>query len=508
MAGRFENSIRNIAVSFVNYLAWIILPFLLRTVIIYALGEEYLGLNGLFSSILQVFNIADIGLSSAIQASMYQPIAQKDYKKISALLYFYRKVYGVIGLVILLISIGCLPFLPSLIQGSYPENVNIYMLFLLYALNTVLGYLLFSEAPILINAHQRTDITANIALIAKLVTCVMEIIALLVWRSIVLYVLCNVLCTVSQNIMNYIIFRKRYPQYRPKGKLDVKTKQFLYQNTGALLMQKVGNTLSTTFDTIVISYVIGLSAVAVFGNYQYISGSVSQLIALVFTAIIACIGNSVTTETVQKNAEDFQDISFWSFWLVGWCAICIVCLIQNFEWIWTSGTMMLDEFSMLMIAVCFYFTNIRKPVCTYKDALGLWYADKYKSLVGGIFNLSLNLILVRMLGISGVLISTILSYVLIEIPWETKVLFRKYFHKSSATYYLDCGYMMLSTVVAGAVTYACCSFFGNKVLHFFLRIMICTVVPNIILLLMNFWRSQFKSATRILLRVLEIVRRK
>lgn len=507
MANRFENATRNLLMGVVNYMAWIILPFLLRTVIIYVLGEQYLGLNGLFSSILQVFNIADIGLSSAIQASMYQPIAEKDHQKISALIRFYRNVYSVVGIVILIISVCCLPFLPNLIQGTYPEDVNIYVLFMLYALNAALGYLLFSYSPILINAHQRGDITASVALVSKLLSCVLELVVLLVWRSIVLYVLCNVICTVTQNILNYIISRKRYPQYRCVGQIDRETKRSLYRNTGALLLQKVGNTLSTSFDTIVISSVIGLSSVAIFGNYQYISASVSQLINLVFSAIIASVGNSIVTETLQKNREDFRDISFWSYWLVGWCTICIICLMQNFEWIWTSGTMMLDDATMLMIALCFYFTNIRRPVCTYKDALGIWYTDKFKPLIGGIFNLTMNLILVRIWGISGVVISTILSYVLIEIPWENRVLFKQYFQEKTSGYYLDCGYMMLSTAVAGAMTYVCCRFSGYGVGHMLARMAICVVVPNVIMLLLNFWRNQFRSAWRIAQRILQIFRR-
>lgn len=505
---RSKNSIRNLLVGIINYMAWTILPFFLRTVIIYVLGEQYLGLNGLFSSVLQVFNIADIGLSHAIQASMYQPIVEKDHKKISALLRFYRNVYIVVGCVILAISACCIPFLPNLIQGSYPEDVNIYVLFMLYALNTSLGYILFSYAPILINAHQRMDITSAIALVAKVMGCVLELIVLLVWRSIVLYVLCNVMVTVIQNILNYIVARIRYPQYRCEGKIDRETERTLYRNTSALLLHKIGNMLSTSFDTIVISSVIGLSAVATFGNYQYISGAVSQLINLVFAAIIACVGNSIVTETVQKNWDDFRDISFWTYWLTGWCAICFICLMQNFEWIWTSGTMMLDDFSVIMIAVCFYFTNIRRPVQTYKDALGMWTADKFKPLVGGTFNLTLNLILVRILGISGVVISTSLSYVLIEIPWETRILFKKYFNKKTDKHFWECGYMMLSTVVAGLITYLCCDFRGNGMGHLMLRTVVCVIVPNVMMLLLNIWRSQFRTAWRIPRQFLRMIFRK
>ena len=503
MSNRTNHSIKNFIVGTINRIAWIVIPFVFRTIIIYVLGQEYLGINNLFSSILQVLNVADIGLGNAIQASIYKPIAEEEYDKVSALLKLYRNIYRVIGGAILVASIVILPFLPNLIKGNCPEDVNIYVLFLLYAVNTSLSYLLFAYASILINASQRMDLTGSVALISKLVTSVLQVVALIYFKDIVLYVACNVLCTALQNILNYIIVRKKFSQYTCAGKVDRETKSLLYKNTMALIIQKVGTTLSTSFDTIVISAFIGLSAVGIYGNYQYISQAVGSFLDLAFAAIIASVGNSIVKESLKKNKRDFNDLSFVNSWVVGWCTICLACLLQNFEAIWTSGTMMESDTTVLAIAVCFYVTYIRKIVLTYKDALGLWYADKWKPLVGGGFNLVCNIIFVRLFGVVGVVLSTILSYLLIEIPWENKIFFQFYLKDGPKGYYKDYAYMLLSTILAGGVTYFLCSFDGYGLKAFALRLMICAIVPNVIIVLLNCNRTPYRLVRERLSRIIE-----
>ncbi len=497
MSNRAEKSVRNIAVGAINRIVWIVFPFIFRTIIIYVLGKEYLGLNNLFSSILEVLNVADIGLGNAIQASIYKPIAEKDYDKVSALLKLYRNVYRIIGISIIVISIGLLPFLKYFINGSYPNDVNIYVLFLLYAINSALSYTFFAYSSILINANQRMDLTSGVALISKVLTSVLQLAALLIFKDITLYVLCNVLCTAMQNILNYFVTKKYFSQYTCSGKVDKEEKTKLFKNVVALIMQRIGNTLSLSFDTIVISSFLGLSDVAIYSNYNYVTNSVGTFLDLIFSAIIASIGNSIVEETLEKNKNDFDEFSFLNFWLVGWCTICVACMIQNFEWIWTSGTIMSTNLVAILIAFKFYVTYIRKIVNTYKDALGLWYIDKFRPLLGGIFNLIFNIFLVKLIGISGVIISTILSYVLIEIPWENKTLFKYYFNKDIKQYYLNYIYVAVCTVLAGVVTYSICKPFGYKFLDLCIRLVICIIVPNLIFYLLNFKRNEFKAVIRL-----------
>lgn len=497
MSSRAEKSVRNIAVGFINRVVWIGFPFIFRTIIIYVLGKEYLGLNNLFSSILEVLNVADIGLGNAIQASIYKPIANKEYDKVSALLKLYRNIYRIIGISIIVISLGLLPFLKYFINGSYPSNVNIYILFMLYAINSALSYTFFAYSSILINANQRMDLTSSVALVSKIITSVLQLISLLYFKDITLYVLCNVLCTAMQNVLNYLVIKKYFSQYSCTGQVDKEEKGKLFKDVVGLIMQKVGNTLSLSFDTIVISSFLGLADVAIYSNYNFVTSSVGAFLDLVFSSIIASIGNSIVEESTEKNEKDFDDFSFLNFWLVGWCTICISCMIQNFEWIWTSGTIMSTNLVAILIAFKFYTTYIRKIVNTYKDALGLWYIDKFRPLIGGIFNLIFNIILVKLIGISGVIISTILSYVIIEIPWENHTLFKHYFKSNVKQYYINYIYIALCTILAGVITYLICRPFGYEFADMCIRLVICIIIPNLLFVLLNYKRPQFQAVIRL-----------
>ena len=109
------------------------------------LGAEYLGLNSLFTSILQVLSISELGIGSAIVFSMYKPIAEDDKDTLCALLNIYRKIYYCIGTIILILGLLALPYLPHLISGSHPENINIYILYLIFLFNTVVSYYLLKD---------------------------------------------------------------------------------------------------------------------------------------------------------------------------------------------------------------------------------------------------------------------------------------------------------------------------------------------------------------------------
>ena len=123
---RTKNATRNIIWGIIEKIVTILMPFICRTVFIKVLGAEYLGLNSLFSSILQVLSISELGIGTAIVFSMYKPIAEDDKDSLCALLNVYKKVYQIIGTVILVVGLAILPVLPKLISGSYPHEVNIY----------------------------------------------------------------------------------------------------------------------------------------------------------------------------------------------------------------------------------------------------------------------------------------------------------------------------------------------------------------------------------------------
>ena len=504
---RTQNSVRNLKYGIINRIVSIVFPFFVRTIFIRYLGEEYLGLNSLFSSILQVLNLADLGFSSAIVASMYKPIANGDVAKVSALMKLYRNLYKIIGTVLLSIGLILTPFIDIFISGNPPEDINIYLLWLLYLSHTVISYLFFAYKVSLINAHQRNDITEKIGALCRIAISLLQIVVVVIFKNIYLYVFLNVVNSIIYNLWCSIECNKRFPQYQCKGELDIETKNNIKKNVGALAIQKIGNTVSVSLDSIVISAFLGLSAVAIYGNYYYIVSAVATFVNLIYSSVTASIGNSIVTETAEKNYNDLKKFFFLNTWIVGWCCICFMCLFQDFMTAWMGESLLLSISTVLCLVLRFYFDQIRKVVLTYKDAAGMWWADKWRPLAGCMVNLSLNIILVKTIGIAGVMVSTVISYAFIEMPWETHVLFKKYFKLSEREYYIEMLNITVKMFVVGVFTYCLCTFISlNPIVSFAVKLILCIIVPNFLFVLLNIKNRDFKSSMQFLLNIIKRIK--
>lgn len=492
---RTHNSLRNIGFGIINRIISIVFPFIVRTIFIKVLGEEYLGLNSLFSSILQVLNLADLGFASAIVASMYRPIAEKNVEKVSALMALYRKLYKFIGLGILAVGVIITPFVGCLINGAPPQSVNIYVLWILYLANTVVSYLFYAYKVSLINAHQRNDITEKIGAACRVAFSVLQIVVVVAFKNIYLYVFLTVLNSIAYNLWCARECNKRYPQYVCSGELDKETKKQISKNVGALALQKIGNTVSVSLDSIVISAFLGLRTVAIYGNYYYIVSAVATFVNLIYGAITASIGNSIVTESREKNWQDLKKFFFLNTWLIGWCSICFICLFQDFMTIWMGKELLFGIGTVLCLVLRFYFEQIRKVILTYKDAAGMWWADKWRPIVGCIVNLILNIVMVKTIGVVGVMLSTVISYAFVEIPWETHALFKNYFGNNEKRYYIQLLTSTFCIFISGTATYFLCSIINcSPIISLIIKGVLCVIIPNLIFALLNIRNSDFAKS--------------
>lgn len=506
---RTQNSLRNIMFGAINRVVSIIFPFIVRTIFIRFLGEEYLGLNSLYSSILQVLNLADLGFASAIVASMYKPIADGDTDKVCALMNLFRKLYKIIGTIILVIGLILTPFIDKLISGEAPSNINLYLLWILYLFNTAISYLFYAYKVSLINANQRSDVTEKIGAACRIIISILQIVVVAVLRSLYLYVLFTIINTVIYNLWCSVECDKRYPQYKCRGELDKNTKLVITKNVAALAIQKIGNTVSVSLDSIIISAFLGLTTVAIYGNYYYIISAVATFINLIYSAITASIGNSIAIEAPEKNMSDLKKFFFLNTWLIGWCCVCFICLFQDFMIIWMGGDLLFGMSIVITLVMRFYFEQIRKVVLTYKDAAGMWWADKWRPLVGCIINLTFNIILVKAIGVAGVMFSTVISYAFVEMPWETHVLFKNYFKKSEKSYYKEMLFTTFKMIIAGTLTYYICTLITvNYILAIVVKLIICIIFTNVTFILLNIKNKDFKSGVELLIRIIKGMRKK
>ena len=327
---RIGNARKGIAFGIINNILVVILPFISRTIIIYTLGNEYLGLGGLFTSIINVINISELGFGAAVSYILYKPIAENDEQKVCAILKFTRKCFFVIGMVVLAIGLAIMPFLRSLISGDIPSGINIYVLYIIYLVNVVSSYVMFSYKRILFSANQRYDIETKIASFSVIVQYVIQIVVLLLLKNYYVYVLVIPAATIINNLTCQIITKRLYPNFICKGDISKEEISVLKQKVSGSFFSKLGDTIYLSVDNIVISAVFGLLILGKYGNYYYIITSLVALFAIVHNTLRPIIGNCIVTEEKSVNFKRFLSLNNIYIWLTAFCTCCLICLYQNF----------------------------------------------------------------------------------------------------------------------------------------------------------------------------------
>lgn len=493
---RTKNATRNIVFGVILKIYQILVPFLMRTAMIYLMGVQYLGLSSLFSSILQVLNLAELGVGSAMVYSMYKPIAEDDESTICALMKLYRTYYRVIGLVIAIAGCALTPFISYLIKSDVPTGINIYVLYLLNLGATVLSYWLFAYKNSILQAHQRTDVVSKVKLITSTVQYGFQIAVLWISHNYYLYVIVALATQAFTNITTAVCANKLYPQFKPKGSVDKVQVQRINQRIRDLFTSKIGSIIYDSADTIVISAFLGLTLLAVYQNYFYILNSISGLLTVVFAACTAGIGNSIVVESKEKNYQDLKKFTFIITWIAGFCSVCLLCIYQPFMELWVGKDLMLSLSAVVCFVVYFFVRQFNALFNLYKDASGMWHEDRLRPLTAALTNLALNLILVQFIGIYGILLSTVLAILCVGMPWLLHNLFTIIFERKHMWPYIArlvkyCFVVLFSCVI----TYFICSRISiGLVPTILIRGVICIIVPNAIYFLVFRKTEEYNQA--------------
>lgn len=502
---RVTNSKRNIRWGLIGRIVTTMLPFALRTVIQMTIGEEYLGLSGLFTSMLSMLNLAELGLGSAMVYYMYKPFAEDKKEELGALLNLYKWLYRGIGAFIFIVGMCISPFIGVFVKGSYPLDINLTILYFLYLLDTVLSYSLFSYRQSLLLVHQRNDLSYKIELSIYISLYTVQILLLFLFKNYYVLIIVKPIFTVINNILILIITQKVFPEYKSKGKVSKKKINDIVKKVRALAGHKIGTTVIASADNIVISAFLGLAMVAKYGNYYTVMYAVISVMGMIISSLMPGIGNGLVLNSKEDNYKLFNNINFLIMWLVSWCSICFLCLYQPFMTVWMGKKMLLPFDSVILMVLYYYSWQCRVGVNLFKDAAGLWREDFWKPYVSAAVNIIVNIYLVKRIGLNGVLISTIIAMVFINIPWETRVLMNHVFKKKAREYYIKQLWFFITTCIAGAFTYFICGLFTlDGFLDFVVKSIVCIVIPNVIIAIFGLKTEEFKYAKRMILNIVGI----
>lgn len=433
---RTDNSIKNMATSSFGELLSILLKFVTRSVFISALGTQYLGISGLFTNILSMLALTELGIGSAITFNLYKPIAMKDEKKLSSLMWFYKGTYRVIGLTVALLGFAILPFLPYIIKDDL-GLININLIFLIYLMQSVSSYLFFAYKGALIKAHQKEYTITVLGYYFSIGTSVVQIVLLQVFQNFTLYVFTVVMSTILRNLVVAYKANRMYPYIRkkPEEKLDRSEGVKIFKDSLAIMIYRVNAVVLNATDNIVLSKFIGLSIVGVYSNYLLIFTTIKLFLAKFYQGITASLGNLHASENPEREYAIFKVLNFFTIYIHGIAATGTFVVANAFMTAWIGEEFTLSQLFVLLLSMEIYISGLQKNLATFRTTMGLFQQAKYRPIFSIIINLVLSIYLVQHIGIYGVLIGTIVANMTTVMWFDPLVIYKHGFHRSVLPYY-------------------------------------------------------------------------
>lgn len=500
------NSSRNVVFGFILKIYQLLMPFIIRTIIIYVLGIEYAGLTSLFTSILSVLSIAELGVGTIMVYYMYKPIEENDTYRICALMKLYKIYYRVIGAVVLIIGMLISPFIPKLIKGDVPADINIYILYYLNLGATVLSYWLFAYKNSLFQAHQRNDVVSKVTIITDTIKYLLQISLLFVFKNYYYYVIVLLVVQILNNILIAIRADKAYPEYKAKGEVTPEERKKINSSIKDVFYGQLGMVITLSVDSIVISAFLGLVPLAKYQNYYYVINALIGFYTIFYQSVRASIGTNIIVKNQVENYKDFKFISFLIIGSLAFCASCLLNMYQPFIELWVGKDNMLDMVCVILLVIYFIVYEFAIMIGCYKDISGRWHADRFRPLITAIVNLVTNIILVQFIGLYGILLSTIISYMLINIPWLYHRVFIDVFTndcKKNYTLFLFRKVICLIFIIV--VTHIICRLiqYDSLILTLILRFLISTLLSIFMYVLFNKSEKEIYRIKKICLKLLK-----
>lgn len=483
----------------------LLIPFVMRTLMLYVMGIEYLGLNSLFASVIQVLSLAELGVGSAMIYSMYKPVAEGNSEEICALMMLYKKYYRIIGAVILLLGLCVMPFIDKLVKvETVPPDINIHILYALNLAATASSYWLFAYKNGVLLAHQREDIISKVTIAVTTVLYIVQISLLIAFHNYYYYVIAIIVSQLVINICTALCSGKIYPQYKAQGRLPHCKVKEINKRVRDLFTARIGSIIVDSADTIVISAFLGLTVLARYQNYYFIIMALIGLITVIFSASQAGIGNSIIVESQEKNFNDFKKLTLMTSWICAMVSSALLAVFQPFIALWAGEENLLSYSIVICIVIYFYIFQMNRLFNLYKDSAGIWNKDKYRTLITALSNLCLNLLTVRYWGLYGIILSTVISTLFIGVPWILHNLFTTVFNKKQFGEYIKLliKYCIIALFSCSIVAVTANNVPGSNIVRIVLGGLLGIVVSNALMLIFLFRTEEFKACLTLLKEIL------
>lgn len=449
--GRINKSKKNFFIGIFSQIIIMFLTFINRTTFIKILGVEFLGINGLFSDILSMLSLADLGISTAMVFSYYKPLADNNEEKLLQLTNFYKKIYTSIAFAVLIVGLLCIPFLKYLVNTDTKiDHLHVYYILLLF--NTACSYLFVYKAA-LITADQKNYLVSTSQVMSTIIKTIFQICFLFIMRKYAVYLFVQIIATLINNIMISFIADRHYAFLKHTVQYPVKTKDVtdIVANIKSMMIYKVATVLLTSTDNTLISVLVGTASVGLYSNYNLAVTSVNTFINIFYQSVTPSVGNVIVTEEETKRYQIFNLMQSFSLILTVFSTLMFWLLLDDLIYVWLGSSYRLDKLTVLALVLNYYLGGVTHPILSYREAAGLYRETKYIMLICAGINLGLSILLGKIIGLSGILFASGLSRLMTNFWFEPKILFNKYFKTSSKSYFIRITKNFLLTIIAGLI---------------------------------------------------------
>ena len=492
---RTKKATKSFVWMFISLTIVSVVPFVIRTLMIRYLGEEYVGINSFFVSIVQIFSIGELGIADALIFFLYKPMAEGNKKRVNEILNLYKNAYRIIGLGVCIISICLIPFLPYLIKEDMPSDVNIYVLYAIYISNLLLEYFYKNYCLSIFQTNQSLYHRYKSESFIWVVVYAIQSFLIIYFKNYYGYAIMIPVATIFLNTATWLLSRKYYPQYYPEGKPDKSFYSGFWKKVSSMALMKLRDVFRFSLDSIVISAFLGLSLLAKYNNYYMLFSVGIMFMNLFSKSMLQSLGNSVASESVESNRGVIKMYSFLLQLVILVLSAGFMCLCNIFITCWIGEEYTFSLQTVVLFVIMFYLLQIASVSNLIRNSTGIWSVGKWIPVAETVANLTCDIVLVQYFAQDGVIIGTILSLALINIPFETAVVFREYFKEKP---FKVLGDYLLNGVVAAGIIYICYRVTGlfmseAGIAAFFVKGVVCVAISVGLFALVHIKDSRLKD---------------
>ncbi|MGI6492842.1 MAG: lipopolysaccharide biosynthesis protein [Pelotomaculum sp.] len=420
---RVKNSLRNSLVGLISYGLISILTFVSRAIFIRQLGVEYLGISGLYTNILSVLALSDLGVNTVMVYSLYKPIAENDTTRIAGLIQYFKRLYRIVAIVIIILGVACIPLLPYVVNDSALTQKELITYYLLTLANSVCSYLAISKST-LIRADQHMDIIQSVQAATTVGMHIFQIIILIYTKNYTIYLCINIVFTLANNIILTYIADRKYPYIKQWHDTTVgnEIREDIISNLKATFLYKLGATVINSTDNILISILLGTVVVGYYNNYYTIVAMINAVISVFINSVLASIGNFNATQDCKSKYQLFSFLLFVFFAIASFSAACYFSIINDFIRVWIGADFILADGFLIALVANYVVACISNPLWMTREASGLFMSVRYVMICTAAINIILSIALGKIYGLAGIILATAIARILTLFWYEPRML--------------------------------------------------------------------------------------